>query len=100
MANPRDFKNKKVLLYWQDLPNLILCYDDSGQHYLLMRSNGEEIWYIEISEESADKLLKNWVSCPILDMFVKSETVYTFNVNQPSLVSTTSISYDDFGMEF
>ena len=78
MNNPELFETIEVLLYW-DSPLLILIKDKQQNKYLMLRADQEEVWYIKITSEEAEKLKADLKNCN--SMFKNSDIVYTFNIN-------------------
>jgi len=82
MNNPELFEAIEVLLYW-DSPLLILVKDKQQNKYLMLRADQEEIWYIKITSEEAEKLKADLKNCN--SMFKNSDIVYTFNINDDQI---------------
>lgn len=68
-----NLKYKKVLLFWQDLPVLVLSHN--GKYFLALDEGG---CYKEVPESVAKRLLKNWEDHPPYDVFARHETSQTF----------------------
>lgn len=78
-----NLKYKKVLLFWQDLPVLVLSHN--GKYFLARNKSGQ---YEEVPECVARKLLRDWEDCLPYDVLIKRETNQTL-VSDFAVCTTT-----------
>ena len=65
-------------MYWNN-PLLILVQDNQ-QKYLMMRADEDEVWYVRIAQEEAEKLLQDFHGSS--EIFKKSDVVYRIRINE------------------